>query len=107
MAADGIPIDEATIARLLDLHGAYVDGRIREAEVSAESGPTQSEARRRSGDAVQIEKPGDRGLVDRYASAAISLARSDASTESTGAARGFDRLEWMIGQEEPGQQGRR
>lgn len=37
MAADGIAIDEATIVRLLNLHGDYVDGRIREAQAAAEA----------------------------------------------------------------------
>ncbi len=37
MAADGQPIDEATVARVLKLHGAYVDGRIREAQAAAET----------------------------------------------------------------------
>ena len=57
MAADGIPIDEATIARLLDLHGAYVDGRIREAEVSAEA------ARRNSESAQAIRDAADRKVT--------------------------------------------
>jgi hypothetical protein len=26
MAAEGMPVDEAAVARLLELHGAYVDG---------------------------------------------------------------------------------
>jgi hypothetical protein len=26
MAADGMPVDEAVVVRLLELHGAYVDG---------------------------------------------------------------------------------
>ena len=37
MAADGIEIDEATIVRVLNLHGAYVDGQIREAQAAAEA----------------------------------------------------------------------
>ena len=37
MAADGIDVDEATIIRLLNLHGAYVDGQIREAQAAAEA----------------------------------------------------------------------
>src|SRR5665811_2039664 len=36
MEADGQPIDEATIIRLLKLHGAYVDGPFREAQAAAE-----------------------------------------------------------------------
>ena len=35
LAADGIAVDEATIIRLLNLHGAYVDGKIRAAEATA------------------------------------------------------------------------
>ena len=37
MTADGISIDEATITRVLNLHGAYVDGKIREAQEASEA----------------------------------------------------------------------
>jgi hypothetical protein len=37
LAADGITLDEATIVKLLNLHGAYVDGQIREARAAAEA----------------------------------------------------------------------
>jgi hypothetical protein len=37
MAADGYPIDEDIVVRLLHLHGNYVDGRIREAQAAAEA----------------------------------------------------------------------
>ncbi|HEX7496019.1 MAG TPA: hypothetical protein VF349_05250 [Candidatus Limnocylindrales bacterium] len=37
MEADGLPIDEATIVKLLELHGAYVDGRNRAAQEAAEA----------------------------------------------------------------------
>jgi hypothetical protein len=37
MTADGMPLDEATIVKLLGLHGAYVDGKIREAQAAAEA----------------------------------------------------------------------
>ena len=37
LKADGVSIDEATIIRLLNLHGAYVDGKIREAQAAAEA----------------------------------------------------------------------
>jgi hypothetical protein len=30
-------LDEATIARVLNLHGAYVDGKIREAQAAGEA----------------------------------------------------------------------
>jgi hypothetical protein len=43
MAADGKVIDEATIVRLLDLHGAYVDGKIREAQAAAEAARLEAE----------------------------------------------------------------
>ena len=36
LKADGVSIDEATIIRLLNLHGAYVDGKIREAQATAQ-----------------------------------------------------------------------
>jgi hypothetical protein len=35
MEADGLTIDEATVVKLLDLHGAYVDGKIREEQAAA------------------------------------------------------------------------
>jgi hypothetical protein len=37
LAADGLVLDEATIVRLLNLHGAYVDGKIRESQAAAEA----------------------------------------------------------------------
>jgi len=43
MEADGQPIDEATVIRLLKLHGAYVDGRIREAQAAAEAARLEAE----------------------------------------------------------------
>lgn len=46
LAADGIEIDEATITRLLNLHGAYVDGQIREAQAAAEAERIEAERKR-------------------------------------------------------------
>lgn len=46
LAAGGIALDEATISRVLDLHGAYVDGRIREAQATAEAARTEAERAR-------------------------------------------------------------
>jgi hypothetical protein len=43
MAADGIEIEEATIIRVLNLHGAYVDGQIREAQAAAEAERIEAE----------------------------------------------------------------
>jgi hypothetical protein len=43
MTADGQPIDEATVTRLLDLHGAYVDGKIRAAQAKAEANRPDAE----------------------------------------------------------------
>jgi hypothetical protein len=37
MDADGVSVDESTIVRVLNLHGAYVDGKIRAAQEAAES----------------------------------------------------------------------
>lgn len=36
MEAEGLVVDEATVVKLLDLHGAYVDGKIREEQAAAE-----------------------------------------------------------------------
>lgn len=43
METDGRPIDEATVARLLKLHGDYVDGTIREAQAAAERARLEAE----------------------------------------------------------------
>lgn len=46
MEAAGSPIDEATVTRLLELHGTYVDGWMRdhaEAETEAEAEPSRSD----------------------------------------------------------------
>jgi hypothetical protein len=53
MAADGIEIDEATITRLLNLHGAYVDGQIREAQAAAEAERIEAERQQ-----IRQETPG-------------------------------------------------
>jgi hypothetical protein len=37
LEAEGVSVDEATIIRVLNLHGAYVDGKIREAQGAAEA----------------------------------------------------------------------
>jgi len=37
LSGDGVAIDEATVIRILNLHGAYVDGQIREAQAAAEA----------------------------------------------------------------------
>jgi hypothetical protein len=46
MAAEGITLDEATIVKLLDLHGAYVDGKIREVQAAAEAKRLEAERAR-------------------------------------------------------------
>ena len=43
MEADGQPIDEATVIRLLKLHGAYVDGPFRVAQAAAEAARVEAE----------------------------------------------------------------
>ena len=43
MEADGQPIDEATVLRLLNLHGAYVDGPFREAQAASEAARVEAE----------------------------------------------------------------
>jgi hypothetical protein len=60
MVADGYAIEEATIVRLLHLHGNYVDGKIREAQAAA--------------DAARIEAAG-------IAEAAAAKATADAAPQ--------------------------
>jgi hypothetical protein len=48
MADDGRAIDEDTIERLLELHGAYVDGRISEARAAAEAARLEAERARKA-----------------------------------------------------------
>jgi hypothetical protein len=43
MAADGQTIGEDTVVKLLQLHGAYVDGKIRAAQAGAESKRLEAE----------------------------------------------------------------
>jgi hypothetical protein len=43
MAAEGQPIDEATVTMLLKLHGAYVEGRIRQSQAAAETARLEAE----------------------------------------------------------------
>ena len=43
MTDDGRPLDEAAITRLLQLHGAYVDGKIREAQAASEAARMEAE----------------------------------------------------------------
>jgi len=43
MAADGRPIDEETVTKVLRLHGAYVDGEFRAAQAAAESRRAEQE----------------------------------------------------------------
>jgi hypothetical protein len=37
LGEDGLTVDEPTVIRILNLHGAYVDGKIREAQAAAEA----------------------------------------------------------------------
>ncbi len=46
MADSGHPIDEDTITRLLQLHGAYVDGKINESLAAAEAARLEAERAR-------------------------------------------------------------
>jgi hypothetical protein len=55
MAADGYSIEEATVIRLLHLHGNYVDGKIREAQAAAEAARLEAERAAMS----QSTGPGD------------------------------------------------
>jgi hypothetical protein len=53
MAADGVEIDEATIVRLLNLHGAYVDGQIRDAQAAAEAERIEAERKQATQEKVE------------------------------------------------------
>ena len=46
LAEDGRSIEEGTITKLLELHGAYVDGRIREAQAAAAAARLEDERTR-------------------------------------------------------------
>jgi len=48
MEADGTAVDEATIVKLLNLHGVYVDGKIREAREAARQARLAARARARA-----------------------------------------------------------
>ena len=54
LGAYGIELDEATIVRLLNLHGAYVDGKIREAQATAQERRDEAERAK-----LQEKAPGD------------------------------------------------
>jgi hypothetical protein len=55
MAADGMPIDEATIVKLLELHGTYVDGKIREAQAPSQAARLEAERTQAVGDETSEE----------------------------------------------------
>lgn len=57
MEADGLVIDEATVVRVLYLHGAYVDGKIREERAAAEA----ARAERNRAAEIQEKAPKDAG----------------------------------------------
>jgi hypothetical protein len=57
MVADGYTIDEATIVRLLHLHGNYVDGKIREAQAAADAARLEAEAQAAAQAAAQPAAP--------------------------------------------------
>jgi hypothetical protein len=70
LAADGIAVDEPTVIRILNMHGSYVDGKIREAQAAAEA--ERAEARRQS----KIQEEAAAGAA---ASAAGAAASADGS----------------------------
>jgi hypothetical protein len=61
MEADGLPMDEATVVKLLELHGAYVEGKDRAAQEAAEAVSLTSDA------AAQQETEPERVTADRSA----------------------------------------
>jgi len=65
MEADGLPMDEATVVKLLELHGAYVEGKIRAAQEAEEAASLTSDA-----GAQQETEPERVTAVDRSAAGA-------------------------------------
>jgi hypothetical protein len=53
MAKEGRPVDEAAVARLLQLHGEYVDGRIRDALAAQDQARLEAERRELGADAAK------------------------------------------------------
>jgi hypothetical protein len=52
LEADGVAIDEATVVTLLNLHGAYVDGKYREAQAAADTARLEAESAQLRGPAT-------------------------------------------------------
>jgi hypothetical protein len=52
MEADGLPMDEATVVKLLELHGAYVEGKGRAVQEAAEVAQEAAEVARLTSDAA-------------------------------------------------------
>jgi hypothetical protein len=59
MADDGRPIDAYTITRLLELPGAYVDGKIREAQAAADAARLEAERKQQAKGEADATAPAD------------------------------------------------
>ena len=57
MAADGISIDEATIVKVLNLHGAYVDGKIPRGGAAAEAARLEAQRARLAQETAPKDAP--------------------------------------------------
>src|ERR1035437_2469061 len=84
-AADGIAVDEPTVVRILNMHGSYVDGKIREAQAVAEAERAETQRQRKD----QEEAAADAAAT---AAAADAAARADGSTGTAGTDRESTRL---------------
>jgi hypothetical protein len=71
LAADGITVEEPTVVRILNMHGSYVDGKIREAQAAAEA--DRAEALRQA--KIQQE-------AEATAAAQVAAPSVDAGTET-------------------------
>ncbi len=77
---DGVQMDEAVVRRLLELHGAYVEGRIKEAQEAADAARIEAARRSRAGTRAEGEEP-EREAATETATAAASGPSTKTSAE--------------------------
>ncbi|HEX7591703.1 MAG TPA: hypothetical protein VF375_07110, partial [Candidatus Limnocylindrales bacterium] len=91
LEADGITVDEPTVVRILNMHGSYVDGKIREAQAAAEAERAEAQRQRKAQEEAAADAAasadGSTGST-ATAAAADAAASADGSTVSADGATG-------------------
>jgi hypothetical protein len=88
LEADGITVDEPTVVRILNMHGSYVDGKIREAQAAAEAERAEAQRQRKAQEEAAADAAASADGTTATATAADAAASATGSTVSADGATG-------------------